>query len=218
MQKTFQNSGYDPLQLAGKIVNFGAFGLLVIFSLWAADDFYRLYCESADQHRLLAESEQQELLLQDYRETANEISEPIAKHQQRIVNAERLPQIQDQLVRLAKEKHCNLKKSTPKGHNARPLGERGLKDELTDLLHTPINEADFVLHQEVLAINLEGSLENLSAFMRGVAQQNWLCSTDEMTMYQRPDESDYLVLELELTFHDVVPKKNEDRIALENEI
>ncbi len=214
MSKLSRHQYYDPVRLIGKIVNFSAFGLLVIFSMWVADDVYEAYTESNRYQSLLAESAVQQDLLDDYRRVANEISKPIEDFQKRTITKDKLSQVQDRLVLLAKQSNCNLKKSAPKGHYARPLGEDGLNEDTSVRTTTSIEEAPFVLHQESLLVSIEGSLENLLGFMEKVDREDWLCSINEGSLFRRAGEANRLTMEFEVQFHEVVTGKPEEQIEI----
>ena len=208
MNNSLKRNSNEPIQVIGKVTNILAIGILAIFGMWMAGNFWKLVQGSHEQQDLVFQSEDQESRLEAFERASNKIAEPIAKFRERIVNEKNLSGIQDKLIKLAKQSGCNLKRSTPKGHYSRPLSEKGLDEDSADLLHIAVDEVEFMLHQEVLLVSVEGVLENLLKFMKALDQQNWLCSMNETSIQRRIDDDAHLSLEIEISFYDVVPNAN----------
>ena len=206
MSKTRNASSPDPLAAVTKAVNFGATGLLVIFCLWAAEKIYRVHQESDEFRRLETERMVQQDLLLQYQSDAEALAGPMAEHERRMVTAAEIADVQDKLVAIAKQTHCNLKKSTPKGSQRRPLGERGLADPQADAQQS-VEESPFVLNQEALTVSVEGHLSNLLTFLSEIESQHWLCSADEVAFTRRAEDGERLALEMDIVFHDVRPNE-----------
>lgn len=204
MSRTRNAGSGDPLAAVTKAVNFGAFGLLVIFCLWATEKLYRVHQESDEFRRLETERMVQQDILLQYQSDAEALAGPMAEHERRMVTAAEITDVQDKLVAIAKQTHCNLKKSASKGSQRRPLGDKGLADSQSDARRS-VEESPFLLNQESLTVSVEGPLNNLLTFLSEIKSQRWLCSADEVAFTRRADDGERLALEMDIVFHDVRP-------------
>lgn len=209
MAKQAKPTGVDPATLLGRILNFGAFGLLVIFGLYVADDLQRMSRDGIEFQRAYQSQIQQQAELEEIQRGANRITSSIRRIEGRMVSKERMSGVDDRIVELAQMHECVLRKSLSQGRSSEALFDE--EDEGQGSGFRSNDQARFLLEKESVLLTVEGTLEQLFAFVEGISSESWLCSTDEMNLQPSGSQSETLTLDIEISFCDVVANSNFER-------
>ena len=127
-----------------------------------------------------------------------------------------LTQVQDQLLALAKEHPCTLKKASPrvKGTTdfkpSRESNDRPGNPETYDEV-----AVEFQVNQAGLAINVAGELDHILSFMKAVREKTWFACTDQLTLRREANTGGKMALEMELNFMSL-QRKNSPEFDLAN--
>jgi hypothetical protein len=204
----------DPLQLIGRLSCLCLFGIFVIVAVKYVDAKVKNQSELDIQDRMIAESSEQRMLLEQYRSDEKSWSESVATINAKAITEEELPSVQDRMIELAKEHGCTLKKVAPRGSVVRPLIEKDPSvqqeapdpDSLDDQLPMAYD-----VREVGLSLSSEGDLTSTLNLLDAVRQQPWFVSTRQMVIRRDPAKPSNLTLEFEMNFNSLQPQQKQDR-------
>jgi hypothetical protein len=159
--------------------------------------------EVKNQEQLIAESSEQQILLEQFKAEASKWDQEIEQLNQRAITEEEIASIQDKLIELAKKHGCTLKKVSPRSVYIRPLVEKNPtnaaehRDETSGL---PGSRREFEVHEAGLTLSSEGDFQNTLRLLDAIKNANWLTSTHQLVLRRDPVQASILAMELELNF------------------
>jgi hypothetical protein len=133
----------------------------------------------------------------------------LKKFDEQSITFAKLTQVQDQLLALAREHGCTLKKASPRAKgkvdfvpNANLTEKESSKDAQDEF------KAEFELHQCGLALSVAGELAQILSFMRAVREQTWIASADQLFLRREASSGGNMSLELDLNFWSLQKKRS----------
>lgn len=194
----------DPIRSIGRLASFASFGLFVIIVINYVDAHSRYTTELESQESLAAQDSEQRLRLEQYHAEAERLNTAIAELDKRAIVESELASVQDQLLGLAKEYGCTIKKASPRGKLVRNFEDK-TRPRIGDVPFTLNDgsiqrEKQFEIHDACLALSIEGDLKPTMAFLEAVKQLPWLVTTRQLVLRRDPNRASYLATELELQF------------------
>ncbi len=195
----------DPIRSLGRTATFASFGLFVIIGINYADAHSRYRAELENQESLAAQESEQRFRLERYHNEAERLNTALAELEKRTILEAELASVQDQLLSLAKECGCTIKKASPRGKFVRNFEDKSLANNVGV---TPITlndgslqrDAQFEVHDACLALSIEGDLKPTMDFLQAIKLLPWIASTRQLVLRRDPARASYLATELELQF------------------
>ncbi len=207
----------DPIRTVGRIASFASFGLFVIIVINYVDAHSRYRIELDNQESLAAQEGEQRLRLEQFQAEAERLNFAVAELEKRAILESELASVQDQLLAIAKEHGCLIKKASPRGTMLRNFEDK-TKPKQADASPVPNDlslpkESRFEIHDATLALSIEGDLTPTMAFLEEVKQLPWFASTRQLVLRRDPNRASYLATELELQFsslHEIQNRSSSD--------
>jgi hypothetical protein len=205
----------DPIRNVGRVATFASFGLFVIIVINYADAHSRYSTELENQESLAAQESEQRLRLEEFQLEAERLNNAIAELEKRAILESELASVQDELLAIAKEHGCKIKKASPRGTTIRNFEDKTKKkrEDATVALNDGSMQQDkrFEIHDATLAVSIEGDLIPTMAFLEAVKKLPWLASTRQLVLRRDSNRASYLATELELQFSSL--RETNNRVA-----
>ena len=203
-RKKPHNTDFDPIRSLGKVASFISFGIFVIIVINYVDARYRYQKELLTQEDLIAQDNEQRARLEKYKGKAERMKSAIAKLEDRAVTESELAKIQDELLSLAKQYNCTLKKASPRGTIVRAFEVSKKTFDMPPLNGSlPVaggQDKEFDVHEIGLALSFEGELKATMEFLDAIKKQPWFISTYQLGLRRDLNNASRLATELELRF------------------
>lgn len=194
----------DPIQTLGKCASFASFGLFVIIGINYVDARYEYTRELSVQEDLIAQDSEQQQRLDQFHADSERMGSQLSEFEKRAISEAELSEVQDQLLSLAKEHNCTIKKASPRGVLVREFTTSkptGLEANVNDPNRVPGTvHKEFEIHDAGLALNIEGELKATLDFLETVKKQPWFTSTRQLVLRRDPSQPSRIATELELRF------------------
>ena len=203
-KKRSVSAASDPLLLVGRVSSIASFGLFVIFVANYVDARMKNAQEVKFQEQLIAESSEQQILLDQFKAEASKWDQETQQLNQRAISEEEIASIQDKLIELAKMHGCTLKKVSPRSVYVRPLVEKKSLSNATEHREEasgmPGNREEFEVHEAGLTLSSEGDFQSTLRLLDAIKNANWFISTHQLVLRRDPAQASILAMELELNF------------------
>lgn len=207
-RKDFQKPPTDPIRSLGKIVSIASFGLFVIVVVKYVDGRYHRDVEAVAQASLLVQNTNQHQRLEQFQADSIRMQAELKRFDEQSITFSELTQVQDQLLALARQHGCTLKKASPRSKgivdfkSSTNSKENEARKDLPDDPH-----AEFEMHQSCLALNVAGDLVHILSFMKAIREKSWIASTDQLSLRREANSGGNMSLEMELNFLSLQRKK-----------
>jgi hypothetical protein len=194
----------DPIRSVGRLASFASFGLFVIIVINYADAHSRYCSELENQESLAAQEGEQRHRLEQFQAEAERLNAAIAELEKRAILESELASVQDQLLAIAKEHGCLIKKASPRGTMVRNFEDKTMpkREDAVVASNESSTQQDkrFEIHDATLALSIEGDLTPTMAFLEALKKLPWLASTRQLVLRRDANRASYLATELELQF------------------
>ena len=210
-RKEIEKSHPDPLRSLGKVVSIASFGLFVIVLFKYVDGRYHCNVEFSAQKSLVAQNSDQHQRLEKFQLESSRMRAELESIDDQSITFSELTQVQDQLLALARQHGCTLKKASPRAKGTvdfKPTIHLTEKDASKDTLDEI--KIEFELQQSVLALNVAGDLTHILSFMKAIRDQPWIASSDQLVLRREANAGGHMSLELELNFLSLQRKKSRE--------
>ena len=201
----------DPIRSIGKIVSIASFGLFVIIVAKYVDGRYHCEVEAAAQTALVSQNSDQQQRLELYQADSIRMQAELKQIDEQSVSYTELTQVQDQLLALARQNNCTLRKASP-----RVKGTVDFKTKANSKDNESYNDGledavpEFEIHQACLVLNVAGDLTRILSFMKAIREQTWVATTEQLTLRRESNNVGGMSLEMELNFLCLQRKKTSD--------
>lgn len=195
------------------------FSLLVTCSLLAIT-IIQLPKAADLMHELQSQKEQQAGLLSgelaprrsvELDERLEGMRSEVARYEKLMLGIEQMPEIQSELLELAMNSNCKLRKSVGQSGNSKPwIAENHADNENA----FGDNESPYQLSVEQLSLNLEGTLDETFEFLRKLRERQWLMKCTSVTFGRSPENGGQLSVEVSLSFYKLTKSKTFEETEL----
>lgn len=164
-------------------------------------------------HELQSQKEQQAGLLSgelapqrsvELDEKLEELRSEVSRYEKSMLGIEQMPKIQSELMELAMNSNCKLRKSVGQSGNTKPWVAANHADNVNAFGE---NESPYQLSVEQLSLLLEGSLDESFDFLRKLRERQWLMKCTSVTFSRSPEDSGRLSIEVSLSFYKLTKSK-----------
>ena len=210
-RKEIPKPAADPIRTLGKIASIASFGLFVIILVKYVDGRYHCESETAVQATLVAQNTVQQLRLERYQNDSMRMQAEVKQIDEQSITHSELTQVQDQLLALARQHSCTLKKASPRIKGTVDFKAKiPTKDNETNKDDPDDRPPEFEMQQAGLSLNVNGELDHILSFMKAIREQAWFVSTDQLTLRREANSGGHMALEIELNFLSLQPKKTSE--------
>lgn len=130
----------------------------------------------------------------------NRLRSECQAHESAMISGVQLPKVQSELMDMAREHGCQLRKSVSQPGETETWNslrrERMTQDELFDA-----GESPYQLAVEQLSLTLEGSVEQTFDLLQAVKKQGWLSKVSQVSFARSPERADRLMIEATIAFY-----------------
>ncbi|WP_040770730.1 hypothetical protein [Novipirellula maiorica] len=173
------------------------------------DEYFRLRSEARELRAMDGQFTQVTNNQKRLRELENQISTDLASHLNRSIDPEKSQEVRSTLIAIIRDAGGRLRSLEISKGRVRPWAIEN-DDPREESPPQYSDESDYILHTHEIELRIDGSLETVTQILRGIAEQGWYLTTNNMVMMPTEGDLPVVASEMRLIVFGLSPKPIED--------